>query len=191
MKHITDWNKVRDEAHEMSKIHGFWEKPRHSREHFLCLVVSELMEAVEADRKNRYAKIPSDPTDTVFDRRTFHPDNVYFKDNFEKHVKDTVEDELADAIIRILDLAGDCGVNLNGYYNPNRNVVSRVNTFTENVFAIVRDIASYRFTISEKLNYARVEICKLAEMMGIDLAAHIRYKMAYNRTRGFMHGKKY
>ena len=52
----VNWNKLRDWAHKTSVEHGFYEdKP--SNIHFLCLIVSELMEAVEADRKNHRAKI--------------------------------------------------------------------------------------------------------------------------------------
>ena len=48
-----NWNELKDKAHSNAVKHGFWEgKP--SDKHFLCLVISELMEAVEADRKGRY-----------------------------------------------------------------------------------------------------------------------------------------
>ena len=52
MQQISDWNILRDQAHEMAKRHGFWDETP-SDNHFLCLIVSELMEAVEADRKDR------------------------------------------------------------------------------------------------------------------------------------------
>lgn len=54
-----DLNKLAAEAHANAVEKGFWEgKP--SNEHFLCLVISELMEAVEADRgshRNRRANV--------------------------------------------------------------------------------------------------------------------------------------
>ena len=37
------------------------------------------------------------------------------RENFEEYVKDTVEDELADAAIRLLDLAGANNLNLNRF----------------------------------------------------------------------------
>lgn len=52
---------------------------------------------------------------TIFDDRTFHHENKYFRENFEEYVKDTVEDELADAAIRLLDLAGANNLNLNRF----------------------------------------------------------------------------
>lgn len=40
-----------------------------------------------------------------------------FKQAFEDHVKDTFEDELADTVIRILDLCGARGINLEKHIN--------------------------------------------------------------------------
>ncbi|MBQ7553309.1 MAG: hypothetical protein IJT46_02995 [Bacteroidaceae bacterium] len=190
----VDWNGLRDEAHEIAKQHGFWDD-KLSREHFLCLIVSELMEAVEADRKGRYGNLQA--LSQVYDIQKKSEYGItdewlgnWFVVYFNDHVKDSVGDELADAIIRILDLAGKYGVNMN-CFSKAHNTVSRVNTFTENIYGIVRDVVNYRFSFSEKLNFARQEICKLAEMMGIDIYSHIRFKMKYNRHRDYLHGKKY
>lgn len=49
-------NKWRDRAYKTACEHGFHDKEL-SKEHRLCLVISELMEAVEADRKGRLGKI--------------------------------------------------------------------------------------------------------------------------------------
>lgn len=47
-------NKLRDKAYQCTIAHG-WHEENLSDKHFLCLVISELMEAVEADRKGRHA----------------------------------------------------------------------------------------------------------------------------------------
>lgn len=47
-------NKLRDKAYQCAVAHG-WHDENLSDEHFLCLVISELMEAVEADRKGMHA----------------------------------------------------------------------------------------------------------------------------------------
>lgn len=44
-----NWNELKDKAHSNAVKHGFWEG-RPSDKHFLCLVISELMEAVNAHR---------------------------------------------------------------------------------------------------------------------------------------------
>ena len=100
-----NWNELKDKAHSNAVKHGFWEG-RPSDKHFLCLVISELMEAVNAHRRNKFARVPANRKETIFDDRTFHHENKYFRENFEEYVKDTVEDELADAAIRLLDIAG-------------------------------------------------------------------------------------
>ena len=51
-------NELRDKAYKTACEHGFHDQEL-SNNHFLCLVISELMEAVEADRKGRRAKIDS------------------------------------------------------------------------------------------------------------------------------------
>lgn len=63
----------------------------------LMLVVSEVAEALEADRKGKYANLKEF-------NHAITP--VNFKSHFEELVKDSFEDEIADAIIRLLDLAG-------------------------------------------------------------------------------------
>ena len=47
-------NELRDRAYKTACEHGFHDEEL-SNEHCLCLVISELMEAVEADRNNKYA----------------------------------------------------------------------------------------------------------------------------------------
>ena len=79
------------EIHDNAVAKGFWDKP-HSNEHYLMLVITELSEAVEAHRKGRTASIPEGIED--FPDKAFVP-------SFESHVKDTVEDELADTQTRM------------------------------------------------------------------------------------------
>ena len=63
----------------------------------LMLIVTELAEALEAHRKGKSANVLA-----FYENK----EGLSFKDNFEKHIKDTFEDEMADALIRIHDLAG-------------------------------------------------------------------------------------
>ena len=185
MEHKT-WNELRDEAHQNSINHGWW-KDRPSNEHFMCLIISELMEAVQADRKCKIAQrrmytinVNTPQTDPEAHRRFI----------FEKFIKDSVEDELADAMIRIFDLAGGNNVNLNGKICL-QHVVTKKKTFTENIYAIVKDLVNSRYDISDKLNYCRMQISKLAEILDIELYWFIEQKMRYNLTREYKHGKEY
>ena len=99
------WNDLKDKAHENAVKHGFWDnKP--SDEHFLCLVISELMEAVEADRKGKRAYSKEVYNRHIQENHEKYGDDCAGNDlcTFEALIKDTVEDELADAAIRLLDL---------------------------------------------------------------------------------------
>ena len=96
-------NKLRDEVHENAKNKGFWDKERETGT-LLMLCVSELAEAMEADRKDRYADLELIEKDKE--------DFIDFKWSFENSIKDTFEDELADTIIRILDLCGAKGIDI-------------------------------------------------------------------------------
>jgi hypothetical protein len=49
-----DLNRLRDEAYQNAVEHG-WHDEYLSTDHFLCLVISELMEAVQAERKGKHA----------------------------------------------------------------------------------------------------------------------------------------
>jgi NTP pyrophosphatase (non-canonical NTP hydrolase) len=69
----------------------------------LMLVVSELAEAQEADRIDRHSDYKALADDDQ---------EIGFMHAFEKHVKNTYEDELADTVIRVLDLAAAQGIDL-------------------------------------------------------------------------------
>jgi len=194
MQLISDWNKLRDLSHETAKRHGFWDDSP-SDNHFLCLIVSELMEAVEADRNERYGNLQAmvkivDDQETSEYGITDHWLEFWFKTYFEERVKDTVGDELADALIRIFDLAGKHNINLSGIMLT-ESKISKDKRFTENIRTIEKYLCQDGFSLDEKLNYAKQEICNYAELLGIDIITHINLKMMYNKTRIVKHGKKY
>lgn len=74
------------------------------------LIVSELSEALEADRKGKFCK-----TEICNIVGLNESDDILFKEVFEDLVKDTFQDELADATIRIFDLAYKMGIDLESY----------------------------------------------------------------------------
>lgn len=94
---MNNLNKLAKQFHEKSKAKGFWDEPKETGT-LLMLIVSELSEALESDRKNRYAKLPF----LTFDVNS----GIDFKEAFEDNVKDTFEDELADVFIRLMDYVG-------------------------------------------------------------------------------------
>ena len=100
----TGLNDAAKQIHEDAKRKGFWDS-EHETGTLLMLCVSELSEALEADRKGRVANLDK------FDK------GIARGDIFETYIKDTFEDELADTVIRILDLCGARGIDLERHIN--------------------------------------------------------------------------
>lgn len=178
-------NELRDRAYKTACEYGFHDKEL-SNEHLLCLVISELMEAVEADRKGKRADRES--FKSSYEDEEPH-DDVNFKYCFEKYIKDTISDELSDAVIRLLDLAGLRNFNLNRFSPV--DVVSREKTFTENIYAIVKEIMDRKYSLEEQVNYVITQVFALADILGVDLLWHINQKMRYNELRPILNEKKY
>lgn len=196
MQHISDWNELIDKIHTNAVEHGFWEN-NPSPEHFLCLVISELMESVEAHRKSKHADINS------FEKRIDEPISKHeaatpverLRYWFNSYIKDSVEDELADAVIRILDLAGGIKVSLSSLYDSpivldSLSHISNRNSFTENIYTVVRFITC-EMDLSFRLTIALRMIEAITELNDIDLAWHIENKIFYNAYRSYKHGKMY
>lgn len=183
-------NELRDKAYQCAIAHG-WHEEEHSNDHWLCLIISELMEAVQADREGKRANVAmfkewqdnhlslSEETKT---RR--------FKEDFEQYIKSSVEEELADAAIRLLDLCGlrkielenDC---LDDEVLEDYSSIFIDKTFTESIFNIAKSL------IYKDITYSFIKIFGLAKHLGIDLMWHIEQKMKYNELRERKHGKRY
>lgn len=91
------------EIHKGNREKGFYDKPVETGT-TLMLITSELSEALEADRHNLRAN-----------RLSFEEDlanGMPFKEAFKKNIKDSYEDEIADAIIRLLDHCGFKGIDV-------------------------------------------------------------------------------
>lgn len=177
-------NKLRDEAYSIAKANG-WHEEEHNDSHWLMLIITEIAEAVQSDRKNLHADVEAfKKYEMVLD----------FKENFERQIKNTVEDELGDVIIRCLDL---CGVKGLDAYTVNVEFPSGMDGFTDRMYFVCRqltdriltaDSLTLGFVLSQTMSYI-VEHCRRKD---IDLYFFIHTKMNYNRLRGYHHGgKKY
>ena len=117
-------NHAAEQIHQKAKDKGFWDKKRETGT-LLMLCVSELAEAMEADRKNKIANLQK--YNEQINDSSSEDSLLNFEKAFIMNVKDTFEDELADTIIRILDLCGarkidiEKHINLKLKYNSTRN----------------------------------------------------------------------
>ncbi|MDR2009933.1 MAG: hypothetical protein LBQ22_05580 [Bacteroidales bacterium] len=176
------------EVFEINKAKGF-HCEEYSNEHFLMLVVTELSEAVEADRSNRFHK----RADMEWFNRRISTSRYYkgldpevpkeraYEVIYNETIKGSIEEELADTVIRLLDLIGLRG------YNDIKDflitpTVSVKKTFTENIFSICKDIVYYKYSEPERISYALLNIERLCQLLNIDLWLHVELKLQYNKN---------
>ena len=100
-------NELAKQVHENAKAKGFFDKEKNIGE-MLCLIHSEVSEALEADRKDMYADLPENTLDVLVD--FFNKET--FQSEYEDLVKGTFEEEMADIVIRVMDLCAFKGINL-------------------------------------------------------------------------------
>lgn len=174
---LSRWAK---EIHDNATAHG-WHEEKHSQEHWLSLIMCEVAEAIEADRKGR-----------KFIKCCCVPDyEQYFVGWYNEWVKGTIDEEFADIVIRLLDMtyeiygqvAFEVFTNASVYkFDPDKG-------FAESAYRFVRcNIGVSVFDIVGSIEY----MFAWAENLGIDLDQHIEWKMRYNSLRDYKHGgKKY
>lgn len=90
--------------YQANKAKGFWDSERNVGE-LLMLITSELGEAMEAHRKGKFASKKYLILDSLAPQI------------FEEEIKDSFEDEIADAIIRLLDMCGGLGIDIEKHIN--------------------------------------------------------------------------
>lgn len=178
-------------AYTTALDHGFHDE-KHSDAHCMMLVLSEIGEMVEADRKGR---------------RAFSGDKVdisgkSYDEWFESNIKDTLEDELADVCIRIFDF---CGLRRFVPTMSSTGVIDMDAEF-DRIFGgmsiceqcyslcnLLMDVT--RFASPDEKQRALGSVLSFAVSFarrhGIDLEWHIERKMSYNENRARLHGKGY
>lgn len=185
-------NALKEQAYKTAVEHGFHEDVKPDV-FYLGLVMSEAGEAINADRKGLHA-----------DTKAFEEDEANglpFAENFKKYIKDSVEDEIADIVIRLLDLAG-----LKGYE------LSLISCYQQSKHLFLRELKKCGLSgvlfqlmggLSDDLDVNCIDsginglLCIFSDYFGMftgsdkDLWWFVERKMKYNEQRPMLNGKKY
>lgn len=189
-----------ERAYKTACEHGFHDE-KTSFCHQMMLVVGEVGECVEADRKGKDGGLTSFKKEMDFCSSVGM--GFDFNGRFEMQIKDTMEDEMADICIRLFDMCGCFGIK--PYVPPFEDWAGMQvewdklfcgMTLTEQAYHLVQLLGMY----DEGDDGAKIEglfgsilgfIHHWAVFLGVDLATHIDLKMKYNEGRAYKHGKKY
>lgn len=185
MRNLNDWSKY---CYEEALNNGWHQSEGGGHpDVYEMLIITELSEAVNADRKQKHA-----------DRGMFEnydlTNDTLFHQAFQQYIKDTVEDEIADVCIRCFDYAYAKSINLDDMEESIWGLeIEEKDTplwFCCTIYGIVRRFASRLEEREKRVRLLLKEMFELADYMGFDLTWHIEQKLRYNRLRGQRHGNK-
>lgn len=186
--------RLSQDCHRRAVAKGFWDEPR-SVGHYLMLVASELCEAVEADRLGKWIKLTPEQIEELRGL-----EGAAYAQAFLRMIKDTVGDEIADAVIRLLDLLGwmlkdralsetevETDLGVSAFY------ISGEMTLADALWPILQEACCLcgKYAHRYAILYSIKSLELLCDHLGIDLMTHIELKLKYNATRPALHGKKY
>lgn len=179
------------EQHERMKAKGFHDRDVSLPEIF-GLIISEMCEAMEAERKGRYVE------NSKYVWVLAYKDDESYQCKFNQCIKDTVSDELADVFIRCMDAVGKYNKDNNDIVLFKHCIDGRVKMLKDlpKTFAYYVYILSEWATLNEKTCcqnlMVMIELCAaIAIIHNIDLGKAIEAKIRYNELRGKKHGKQY
>ena len=185
-------NALKDRAYKTAVKHGFHEDAKPDA-YYLGLVMSEMGEAINADRKGLRANVVR----FVEDMELGNP----FKESFEAHIKDSLEDELADIVIRLLDFSGLRGYELSTDEDLAPFILSALEELKTSglpgllVVLIYALFYNYRFNNLEKCVCRTILIIsgcfKKITGRDYDLWWFVKQNMRYNELCPKLNGKKY
>lgn len=193
LEKIKEWS---NKCHSLAVEKGFWNDPDPDRA--LLLILSELMEGFEAYRKDKR-------WNNVDIEKMNIDDFQDYRDLFEHYQKDTFEDELADVFIRTVDLIGYYNVfNEKVYEQYKKQMVEKKTGLApltdDNMvnfnFIFIREVLAMRTISTKTLITIRLinlldYLTHVSKHLDINLELAIQQKHEYNKTREYLHGKKF
>lgn len=210
MKVLEELNKMIAAANDIAEKQGLQEKNL-SDNHYLMMIITEIVEAIQADRSGNKAMMKSF---NVLVKEKGDDANFIFPDGFgkerenfifayEKYIEGTVDGELADIVIRTMSFFGlremkfsfikdlnEIAVKQSEEYFKNCSFTEAALCLTENFARQYNGLCTSN-ALADDLSYNVAFVFLWAKHLKIDLMRHIKLKMKYNSMREYKHGKKY
>ena len=184
-------NEFAFKAHANAVAKGF-HRVRHSNEHFIMLVITEISEFVQADRDEKWCRSSLAMYKDLIDPNTpARAANGSWVDNFKVWIGKCAEVELADIAIRLADFAGLLGLDFDKMNPCNYHRAFDRFTITENALALTKGLCNTQISVERRILFGLDYVFKWSASLGIDLWYFVEAKMKYNETRPAMHGKSY
>lgn len=184
-------NEFAFKAHANSVAKGF-HRVRHSNEHCIMLVITEISEFIQADRDGKWCwsslAMYKDLIDPGSPARAA---NGSWVDNFEVWIGECAEVELADIAIRLADLAGLLGLDFDKMNPCNYHRAFDRFTLTENALALIGALCNTQISVERRVFCGLDYVFNWADSLGVDLWFFVGEKMKYNETRPERHGRRY
>ena len=184
-------NEFAFKAHATAVAKGF-HSVRHSNEHNVMLVITEISELIQADREGRWSGQSIAMYKDLIDPGTpARAANGSWVDNFNVWIGKCAEVEMADIAIRLADLAGLLGLDFEKMPPCNCHRAFDQFTVTENALALIEGLCNTQVSIERRILFGLDYVFNWADSLGVDLWFYIEEKMKYNETRPERHGRKY
>lgn len=159
--------------------------PNKNIDEMLIRIVGELCKAEEAHRCGRFACESCLVNILDYPEKHHKEEAIYL---FERGVKDTYEDHIAMALIRLFDLCGYFNLHIPNGINDESGMIREYmgkENIGECLCMITKQITDRQIIFSLML------LMSFCRQKNIPIQKHIEAKMAYNKTRPAKHGKNY
>lgn len=189
MSRGLDFDTLKEKAFKTAKNHG-WHEEAQPDEVLLMLIITEFAEAVNADRKGKHAD-----KDKFLASLKHDDDGEMFSTIFDQYIKGTFEEELADILIRCLDLGALRLCSFDGVNETVERMIPKADmipSFPALAYSICQDITCQSYDMEDKLQNVMVCVLLYCRLRNIDIVSFVDLKMRYNELRPYKHGgKKY
>lgn len=185
---FKELNELKNTIYATEAAHGFHDE-EHTVHHDLGMVLSEIGEAIDADR-NFNAPVPTQKTIDEALKLPLVAFVAYFKD----HIKGSVVEELADVAIRLLDLAGEMNIEFDDKDNLEGTSLISNDTLPDQLFSFAMLMGELTFDFADSIEFtsALQAVTDIANgYTHLNLWQVVRLKMLYNDIRPRLNGKKY